>query len=108
MIALLIGLLFYTDFAIYGPGAVSYAPLEMVVANRGWEGTEAFEVLVAPPNCQLLAKQGWLVTESGVYSAVVVDCADNPLHIKQFKDRRLLLDCNRKDLVYEWGWLIIR
>ena len=107
MIALLIGILFYTDFAIYGPGAVSYAPLEIVVENRGWEGTEEFEVLVAPADCRLLARQGWLVTESGVYSTVVCDC-EAPEHKGDLKSRGLLLDANRLDLLSENGWLILR
>ncbi len=107
MIALFIGLLFYTDFTIYGPGAISYAPLEIVVANRGWEGTEAFEVLVAPPSCDLLARQGWLVTESGIYSAVVCDC-ESPEDEGDLEARGLLLDANRLDLLSEKGWLILR
>ena len=107
MIVFLIGLLFYTDFAIYGPGAVSYAPLEMVVSNRGWEGTEAFEVLVAPADCRLLARQGWLVTESGTYSALVVDC-ESPEDEGDLKRQGLLLDANRLDLLSEEGWLILR
>ncbi len=116
MITLLIGLLgvaplltfvFYTDFTIYGPGAVSYAPLEMVVTNRGWQGTEAFEVLVAPADCRLLARQGWLVTESGIRGALVVDC-EAPEDEGDLETRGLLLDANRLDLLSENGWLILR
>ncbi len=107
MIAILISFLFYADFAIYGPGAISYAPLEIVVANRGWEGTEAFEVLVAPADCNILAKQGWLITESGVREALVVDC-ESPEDAGDLKRRGLLLDANRLDLLSEEGWLILR
>lgn len=90
-----------------GPGAISYAPLEKVVAYRGWEGTEEFDVLIAPANCNLLAKQGWLISESGVYSFVVVDC-ESPNHAGQMTKRGLLIDCNRKDLVHQKGWLVFR
>lgn len=92
---------------IYGPGYLSYAPLEQVVERRGWEGTEAFDVLLAPSDCNLLAKQGWLITESGIYTFVVVDC-EAPEHQGQMDERRLLADVNDWDLVYEKAWFVIR
>lgn len=97
----------FEPYQIHGPGAVSYAPLEQVVERRGWEGTEAFEVLVAPSDCSLLGRWAWLVTESGVYSALVVDC-ESPEHAGQMADRGLLVDCNRSELVHEQGWLVVR
>jgi len=94
--------------SIYGPGAVSYAPLETVVENRGWEGTEAFDVLVAPPNCNLLAEQGWLIVKGvGIFSVVVVDCAEDE-HRELWEERGLLLDANKRELVGKQAWLILK
>lgn len=108
MINLLFGLILWLQpELILGPGALSYADLDSVVARKKWLGTQAFDVLVAPPNCNLLARQGWLITESGVYSMVVVDCA--PDKYKPLWDKRgLLVDTNRVDLVGEKAWMVIR
>lgn len=97
----------FEPYQIHGPGAISYAPLEQVVERRGWQGTEAFDVLVAPDDCRLLARWAWLVTESGIYSALVVDC-ESPEHAGQMTERGLLVDCNRRELVHERGWLVVR
>lgn len=109
MISLLIGLLLLLPQPelIIGPGAISYAPLERVVQNKGWLGTEDFDVLSAPANCNLMARQGWLITSRGVFSTVIVDCQADE-HKGQMEARGLLVDTNREDLVGTRGWLIIR
>jgi hypothetical protein len=93
---------------IYGPAYLSYAPLEQVVEKREWQGTEAFEVLVAPSDCNLLGKWVWLIVEDGqVLSGVVVDC-ERPEHQGQMDERRLLADVNDWDLVHKKAWLVVR
>jgi hypothetical protein len=108
MISLLIGLLLLLPIEqIYGPGAMSYADLDAVVARKGWEGTRDFDVLSAPSNCNLMARQGWLITSKGVFSTVIVDCQADE-HKGQMEARGLLVDTNRDDLVGANGWLIVR
>lgn len=109
MISLLIGLLILLPQPelIIGPGALSYADLDAVVQNKGWQGTEAFDVLVAPANCNLMARQGYLVTNRGIFDAVVVDCQADE-HAGQMEARGLLVDTNRRDLIGARGWFIVR
>jgi len=95
------------DYQVYGPGALSYAPLEIVVENRGWEGTEEFDMLVAPSDCNLLARQGWVITKEKIFNVVVVDC-EAPEHKGQLEERGLLLDQNLKEMTSKKAWLIIR
>lgn len=107
----MIALLFLSIFelhVIYGPGAISYAPLEQVVTNRGWQGTEAFDVLLATPDCTHLARWAWLITEDGeILDALIVDCA-HPDDKAEMIERGLLADCNRQELVHKKAWLILR
>lgn len=108
LIALLIGLLLSLPCeTIYGPAQLSYGNLQRVVERKGWQGTDHFDVLLAVPDCNLVARQGWLISETGIYSAVIVDCeADD--HKGQMAERGLLADTNRDDLTHQWAWVVVR
>lgn len=114
MIALLLGLL--TSFTLLGPGVISYAgegTLERVAARRernGWGLTETWrshEILIAPADCRLLGKGGWLVTGDEIHRVVVVDC-EQKAHRGQMAERGLLADVNEEELVHKRGWLVLR
>lgn len=103
----------WLDFKVYGPGALSYAPLEEVAERRvlnNWnlsaDYTE-YDLLVAPSNCDLLNKNGWLIVRDQILTVKVVDC-EQAKHQGQMDAWGLLADTNRKDLVHEQAWLIIR
>ena len=113
MIALLIGLLFYLDFTIYGPGAVSYAPLERVAERRmlnEWGLTHnwrEYETLAAVPDCKLLNRSGWLIIDGKILTVKIVDCAQLK-HRQLMIDRDLLADVNIKNLEHLRGWIVLR
>lgn len=106
MISLLIGLLLFTQERIYS-GALSYAPLERVVSNRGWQGTEDFDILLATENCNDLSRWVWVIVDGQALSGVIVDC-ESPAHQGQLSARGLVADTNRHELVSEWAWVIVR
>lgn len=106
MISLLIILLLFTQERIYF-GALSYAPLEQVVSNRGWQGTEAFDILLATENCNDLGRWVWVIVDGQVLRGVIVDCS-RPEHRQQMIDRDLVADTNKRELVSEWAWVIVR
>lgn len=64
-------------------------------------------MLVAPSDCALLNRAGWLIVEGQKYSAIVVDC-EQEKHRGQMKERGLLCDQNIKELTHKEGLLILR
>lgn len=116
MIALIIYLI--SQLTILGPATISGADpgvLEAVAARRirnGWGLTEpvgGYDVLVAPADCGLLGRSGWLRVDGRTYSAIVVDC-ESEKHRGQMRARRLLCDVNGEwpELVHKRGWLVLR
>lgn len=102
MIAILLGLFLFTQERIHS-GYLSYAPLERVVEAKKWQGTDAFDILLATPNCNDVSRWVWVITSKGVESGLVVDCSEewNP-------DLGLVADCNRVDLVHEFAFVVMR
>lgn len=106
-----------SQLTILGPGAISPADpgvLERVAERRlrnGWGLTDVnlqdYNALVAPADCDLLGRRGWLVAGKRVVSALVVDC-EADVHRGQMDERGLLLDTNRQDLAHLEGLLILR
>lgn len=92
---------------IYGPGAISYADLDRVVEVRNWEGVEDFDLLIAPSNCNLLGRWVWVISKSGIYSGLIVDC-ESPKHSGQMAERGLLFDGNDKAIVGEQAYFVVR
>lgn len=98
------------DYQIHGPGAFSYTPvLKQVAETRikygyGLESIEGYEILVAPSDCRLLGKSGWLIADK-VYSIIIVDC-EQQKHAGQMEARGILADVSKPDLGR--GWLVIR
>lgn len=76
----------------------------------GW-GLEAdwtqYDVLIAPADCGLLGRSGWLIANGDVHSAIVVDC-ENGDHAGQMAERGLLADANRVGLAHKRAWLVLR
>lgn len=116
MIALLLGLLLLSSVAIVGPGHLSYAgdgTLEAVAERRlrnGWGLTEdwrGYEVLVAPADCALMGRAGWLVVDGSTETALVVDC-ENSNHAGTLERRGLLGDTNQEELTHRRGWLVLK
>ena len=103
----------YLDFLIIGPGALSYAPLDEIAERRvknDWGLTDnykAYDVLVAPSDCRLLNRTGWLIVDGKILTIKVADC-EQAEHQGQMKERGLLADTNKKELISKQGWLIIR
>ena len=103
-------------FTIIGPGSISLASpgvLESVAHRRityGWglSSIPVDTILVAPVDCSLLGRRGWLVAGGEVLDALVVDCQAD-VHKGQMEGRSLLLDVNRpKKLDHKDGWLILQ
>lgn len=99
-------------FQVVGYGALSYAPLEPVADRRirnGWglESVEGYDLLIAPADCALLGRDGWLFVGDEVYSVIVADC-EADVHRGQMKERGLLVDTNDSRLVSEYGYLVLR
>lgn len=87
--------------------------LERVAARRianewglsaDWRG---FDVLVAPADCGLLGRSGWLIANGDVYTAIAVDC-EQRAHRGQMAERGLLADANVKGLNHMAAWLVLR
>lgn len=100
-------------FQVIGYGAISYAPSLDEVANRrianewGLQSVEGYDLLIAPADCSLLGRDGWLMVGDEVYTVIVVDC-ENGNHAGMMADRGLLLDQPREDLVSKYGWLVLK
>lgn len=100
---------------MYGPGFISYADpgvLEAVADRRianNWGLTELgdYDALVAPADCALLGKTGWLIAGGEVHRVISVDC-ESDTDAGQMKARGLLLDTNIESLTHLQGWLILR
>lgn len=103
------------DYRIIGPGTISYAGpgvLESVeirrAANRwGLQEVSGYEILIAPANCNLLGREGWLIVEGKIYPVIVVDC-EADIHAGMMKDRGLLVDINKEYLAHKTGWAILK
>lgn len=102
---------------VIGPGAVSLADkgvLEKVAERRlknGWgladEEPNNYDALIAPSDCSLLGRKGWLLTNKGDFVwALVVDCEDEA-DKGIMQKHGLLVDTNRADLVHKVGWLVL-
>lgn len=107
----MIGLL--SAFIIIGSGALAYTPrLEEVAERRirndwGLESTQGYDLLIAPADCKLLGRRGWLFVGDKVYTVVVVDCSQEK-HRRAMIDSGILADVNRPELSHRQGWLILR
>lgn len=116
MIAALLGLLLASSVTIVGPGHLSYAgdgTLEAVAERRarnGWGVTgdwQAYDILAAPADCQLLDRSGWLIAGGRMMTVKIVDC-ENGNHRGDMAEKRLLADVNREELAHQRGWLVLR
>lgn len=101
------------DYAILGPGALSYTPVLEQVAERrialgfGLSDIEAGAVLIAPASCDLLGRKGWLIAGGGVQRAQVVDC-ENGNHKGEMTERGILADVSSEELGHEKpAWVIL-
>lgn len=103
-------------FEIVGPGAISYAGegvLEAVAERRtrnGWGMTgdyTAYDVLVAPSDCKLLDRAGWLMVDGKILTVKVADCEAN-VHKGMMESRGLLADANLEELTHLEGWLFLK
>ncbi len=84
--------------------------LERVAERRiQWDSTfeewRRYEVLVAPSDCTLLGKSGWLITSDKVYTAFVIDC-EKDTDRGQMTERGLMADVNLDSVGS--GWLVLR
>lgn len=100
--------------AIVGPGALSYTPVLEAVASRrlanhwGLTGDVAdYDALVAPADCGLLDKSGWLITGGEIWTVKAVDCEASS-HAGMMNERGLLADTNREELSHRRAWLVLR
>ena len=78
--------------------------------TNGWGLTgdwHGYDILVAPADCGLLGRSGWLIADGRVMSAKVVDC-EADIHAGQMAERGLLADANMKSLGHLKGWLVLR
>lgn len=116
MIALLLALVLTSQVVVIGPGHLSYAgegTLERVAERRlknGWGVTQdwrAYTALVAPADCGLIGRSGWLVTGGNAMPALVVDC-EQDAHSGQMAERGLLADTNREEMAHRRAWLVLR
>lgn len=115
MIFILAALLTLEPFSVYGPGAISAADpgvLEKVAERRianswGLSSIDGYDLLIAPADCALLGREGWLITNGNVYTSIVVDC-ENGEHRGQMAERGLLADANRRELAHKQGWLVLK
>jgi hypothetical protein len=104
-----------SNVVVIGPGALSKANpgvLERVAETRlhyGYglydENPHLYDALVAPPACNLLGYDGWLVTNGEMLRVLVVDCGgpDNKMI-----ENGLLADINKPHLVHKQGWMVLR
>lgn len=94
---------------IFCLGILGYSESIDQVAQRRYEAEwgeladdpKGFDVLLGVKDCELLGRKGWVLTENGFYSALIVDC-NQPNHIWP---RNYLGDVNR--LGFSQGYLIL-
>jgi len=116
MLAFVLAWLLSVEVVVLGPGVLAPADpgvLEDVAHRRttyGWrldKDYRQYEVLVAPANCDLINRSGWLWTGQERYTALVVDCEAGH-HRGQMDRRGLLADVNCRELGHKRGWLVLR
>lgn len=115
MIFILAALLTLEPFSVYGPGFISSADpgvLEAVAERRinaGWglDSIDGYDLLIAPADCELLGRSGWLITNGNVYLTIVVDCSQER-HRQEMIDNGILADVNDERLNHLEGWLILK
>lgn len=104
----------FTRIELHGPGAISYAGKNVLeaVANRrianGWGiyTAKLDKTLLATEDCSLMGRKVWLVVDGDFVGGSVVDC-EADVHRGIMKQRGLLVDTNRADLVHKIAWMII-
>lgn len=115
MIAYLLVILIISNITIVGPAVLSEAHpgvLERTAHLRMEHGfglrrqnLASYDALVAPPQCELLGYDGWLVVDGKVFKILIVDCGgpDNTMI-----ENGLLADINKPELVHKRGWMVLR
>lgn len=99
------------DYDVYGPGAFSYTSVLEEVSERrikygyGLSDIEGYDILVAPSDCSLLGKDGWIISAQGIHSMIAVDC-ESDIHKGTMQTNGILADVNTKEL--KKGWLIFK
>jgi hypothetical protein len=89
-------------------GYLSYAPLEKVVINRGWQNVDSrFDVLLGTQDCDDLARWAWVLVDGQILNGLVVDCS-RPEDRQEMIERQLVADTNDKRLVHKWAMIILR
>lgn len=103
------------NLTVIGPAHLSYAgdgTLEAVAQRRldnGWNLTHDwrdYPVLVAPADCDLLDRTGWLVVGGQVTRALVVDC-ESDIDRGTLQRQKLLADVNLRHLTHQKGLLVL-
>jgi len=87
------------------PGVLERVANRRIVWDSTFEEWRRYEVLVAPADCSLLGKSGWLITPRMTYSAIVVDC-EADVHRDQMNERGLMADTSLDEVGQ--GWLVLR
>lgn len=64
------------------------------------------ETLIATQDCSMLGHVAWLIVDGNFVGATVVDC-EADVHAGIMRQRGLLVDTNRVDLVHKTAWMII-
>ena len=64
-----------------------------------------YDALIATADCKYLGKEAIIVTGRNHYKALVVDCSSEP---QVMKERQLVADINRPELVHQRVYLIIK
>lgn len=110
----MLGLILASRIQVIGPGAISYAGanvLEGVATRRydnGWGlyTSNLRRTLLAAEDCSLLGYNAWLIVEGHFIGGTIVDC-EADVHAGEMKQRGLLVDTNRVDLVHKEAWLVV-
>lgn len=106
-----------SELIILGPGVLSKADVDVlervaerrILNNWGLEQIDIndYDVLLAPSDCGLLGRDGYLISNQQIFSALIVDCEARH-HKGQMRQRGLLADVNRLELVHQKGYVIVR
>lgn len=103
MIALLLSLIMaWQGEAIY-TGYLSLGNPHVVAISKGWQGVDQFDVLLAMPDCGLVSRWVWVITDKGVESGLVTDCS-----LEWDYSLGLVADTDRADLVHEYVFIVLR
>jgi len=87
------------------PGVLERVANRRIVWDSTFEEWRRYEVLVAPADCSLLGKSGWLITPERTYTAISVDC-EKDTDKGQMNERGLMADANLDEVGQ--GWLVLR